>query len=179
VLKILKWGTIVIVLLAVGAGLSPSDKKGNIPSTQTADTSSAEPSSSTASDESTPEPTPEPRVREAIDASGDSELSCDYDLGDFGDSGDPAKGYRFLGGGTLTNTGNVGIVVRVTYKWRLLGQGSIVKRQTYRLRRNGSRDVDISFPVTDDMIDAHQSADGKCSSRATIVDHFGKPPYES
>ncbi len=115
------------------------------------------------------DPPPEP------DADGQYELTCDYELGDFGDSGDPDQGYRFIAGGTISNTGNVWIVVRATYKWRLLGQGSLIERRTYRLRRGQERDVDVVIPVTQDQIDAHQSAGSKCSTDVTIIESFGTP----
>jgi hypothetical protein len=128
--------------------------------------------------EATPAETPPPRVREAPKPKGRYVLSATYELGDFGESGDPARGYRFIGGGTLTNTGNIGIVVRVTYKWRLLGEGSLVAHRQYRLARHAHRDIDITIPATDAQIDAHQNADGKSSARATMIDTFGTTPYE-
>lgn len=67
---------------------------------------------------------PEPvAVREEPEPDGDYDLKCDYELGDFNESGDPSKGFRFLAGGTLINTGNIGIRVRVTYEWDRLGAG--------------------------------------------------------
>jgi hypothetical protein len=121
-----------------------------------------------------------PRQREPIDTNGESEFSCDYQLGDFGDSGDPKKGFRFTATGTLTNTGNVGIKVRVTYKWKQGGGlPPITRRKIYRVRRNETRDVGITVPATSEQIDSIQSVPGKdCSANATIIDSFGLPPYE-
>lgn len=128
-----------------------------------------------------PEPTvpdePAP-TREAPDDRGSYEMRCDYELGDFGDSGDPSQGYRFVAGGTLRNTGNIGIRVRVTYKWKLLGRDPLTVRKHYRLRRGQSRDVNLTVPVTENDIDSHQSAAGDCSTKVTIVATFGVTPYE-
>jgi len=114
---------------------------------------------------------------ESVEANpdGEYELNCAYELGDFGDSGDPSKGYRFVAGGTVTNTGNIGIRLRATYKWKLLGQSAKTIKKTYRVRRGQERDVNVTIPVTDGEIDSHQNADGDCSTKVTIVDTFGEP----
>jgi hypothetical protein len=129
-----------------------------------------DPNGGAADEEAEMEPEPETEP----DPNGDYELDCDYILGDY-DSDDPMEGYRFVGGGTLTNTGNVGIRVRVTYKWRQLGSSAISAKKTYKLRVGDDREVNTTVPATSDQIDAHQSADGKCSAKATIVDTFGQP----
>lgn len=104
---------------------------------------------------------------------GDYNLKCDYVLGDF-DSADPAKGFRFIGGGTVSNEGNIGIRVRVTFRWDQLGAAAIVKSKTYRLPVGRERDVNVTVPATGDQIDLHQSAEGDCSARAKIVGRFGE-----
>lgn len=109
------------------------------------------------------------------DPKGDYNLNCDYVLGDFNESGDPAKGFRFLGGGTVSNEGNIGIRVRVTFRWQQLGVSPVVERKTLRVPVGRVREVNVTVPATQDQIDLHQSADGKCSARATIVGRFGKP----
>jgi hypothetical protein len=78
----------------------------------------------------------------------------------------------------LRNTGNIGIKVRVTFKWRLLGQGWYEETRTLKVRRGGTRDVDVSVPVSGDMIDAHQSADSDCRSNVKIIDTYGSTPWE-
>jgi hypothetical protein len=118
------------------------------------------------------------RTRETPDPTGEYKLRCDYELGDFGESGDPSQGYRFIAGGTLHNIGNVGIRVRVTYSWKRLGQNALVVKKHYRLRRGETRDVNLTLPVSESDIDAHQSADGDCTAKATVLSSFGQPPYE-
>jgi hypothetical protein len=115
-------------------------------------------------------------VRETPNPDGKSNLKCDYDLGDFGDSGDPSQGYRFLAGGSVKNTGNVGIVVKVVAKWDLLGQDPVRYTERMRLRAGKRKRLKVSLPATSDQIDAHQSADGDCNTNVTIVDTFGRPP---
>jgi hypothetical protein len=97
---------------------------------------------------------------------GEYDLNCDYVL-------EPS--YRFIGGGTIENTGNIGIRVRVTYKWRLLGQGSHIEQRTYRLKPGQSREVDVSVPATGEQISAHQSADSDCKTSVKMLDTFGQP----
>lgn len=171
--KVLKWIGIIIVALfvigGIGAILDPAEDEAANTSTQAA----AEPEGLV--DVEPPEPEP---VREEPDPNGDYDLNCDYDLGDFDESGDPAKGYRFIAGGTLINTGNIGIRVRVKYKWKRLGQEALTVNKHYRVRRDQERDVNITVPVTQGDIDAHQSADSDCSATADIVDTFGQPPLE-
>lgn len=101
---------------------------------------------------------------------GEYDLTCDYSLG-----GDDTPDYRFIGGGTIENTGNIGMRVRVTYKWRLLGQGYHTERRTYRLKPGQSRDVDVSVPATSEQISAHQSADSDCKTSVKMLDTFGQP----
>jgi hypothetical protein len=126
-----------------------------------------------------PEPEPEPvRTREDPDPNGKYDLDCNYELGDFGEFGDPSRGYRFVAGGTLENTGNIGIRVRVTYTWKLLGRSPLTVRKHYRVRRGQSRDVNLTVPVSQDDIDSHQNAHGDCSTKASIVSTFGDTPFE-
>lgn len=177
-MKWLKWGAIAFVLLAIGSALGSSsgdDKKAtNDLAAKVAETDTATADSEVADGEveetSTPEPEPEP----VPDPDGTYELSCDYDLGDFDESGIDEAGYKFIAGGTLKNTGNVGIVADVTYKWRLLGQGWLKETKTYKVPYDRKRDVDILIPVGSEEIDAHQSADGDCRTSVKIVDSFGK-----
>jgi len=121
------------------------------------------PSEEAAEEEEAAEPNPD----------GTSELACSYELGDFGESGDPAKGFRFTAGGTIENTGNIGTRVRVTYKWKLLGREALKVRKIYKVRPGQERDVNITQTASDDDIDAHQNAKGDCSTSATIVGTFG------
>lgn len=111
----------------------------------------------------------------AADPKGTYKLSCDYTLGDFGDSGDPAAGYRFIAGGTVKNTGNVGIAARVRITWEQLGTEPIRWEKTYRIETGKTKRVKVTLPATEDQIDLHQSADGDCATKVKIIDHFGTP----
>ncbi len=114
------------------------------------------------------------RVRAEPNSEVDADLTCDYLLGDSVDDDE----YRFVAGGTLENTGNVGTVVRVKVEWKLLGDDPVTFSRNLRVKRGFKRDVQIKVPATGDQIDAHQSADDDCKPRAKIVDTFGRPPLE-
>lgn len=115
-------------------------------------------------------PLPPEEEEDPPDPDAEYDLECDYLLGDHNESGDPSQGYRFVGGGTLRNTGNVGVRVRVTYKWELLGQSPKTVKKTYKLLHGqGPRDVNVTVPATSDEISGHQSADSDCTAKATII----------
>lgn len=61
--------------------------------------------------------------------------NCSYVLDDFSES---ASGYRFVADATLRNTGNIGIVARVTATWNQSGSGPMreVKNVKVPYRRN-------------------------------------------
>lgn len=170
----LKWFLgIVVLIMVIGALSSSNDSSKDGPSAIVTQKTQAPPSAA----ETETAPTQQ-RVRQDPDPDGDSELQCAYELGDFGESGDPKKGYRFVAGGTLHNTGNIGIRVRVTYQWKLLGRAALTVHKHYRVRRGEDRDVNLTVPVTDADIDAHQNAAADCSAKSTIVSTFGQPPLE-
>lgn len=112
------------------------------------------------------EPEPEPE-----NPDGKYDLNCAYELGD-GTTDDPFAGYRFTAGGTLENTGNTNIRVRVTYQWKRLGSSPKTVRKTYRVREGQERDVNISVKATQPDISAHQNADADCKATARIVGSF-------
>lgn len=99
-------------------------------------------------------------------------LKCDYLLGDFSES---RSGYRFVAGGRVRNTGNVGLVVRVVARWEQLGSKPLREVRTFRLAVNKSRRVAITRPATSDEIDLHQSANSDCKATAALIDTFGEP----
>lgn len=99
----------------------------------------------------------------------DSQLTCAYLLGDFGESGDPAQGYRLVGGGDVRNTGEVPARVEVRFSWEMLGAEPVRQQKTFFVKAGRTRRVAITVPVTQTQIDAHQAADGKCRSHAEIV----------
>jgi len=181
----LKYAVLAVICLSVGAAMAGgnSDSKSVEKTEAKADTSNTvapgdKPNSDAADSQTTveteppaePEPEPEPVV---ADPNGEYDLNCDYLL-KFDESLNGNNDHRFVGGGTLENTGNIGIRVRVTYKWKLLGQGPLTVKKTYKVRRNETRDIAVNIPATDDQIDAHQSADGDCTAKATIVGTFGE-----
>lgn len=120
--------------------------------------------------ESEPEPEPEPRPEPEPD--GRYSVNCDYLLGDFSEG---PEGYRFVGGGELENTGNIGIVVRARFEWELLGTGPVEATEERRIDIGKTRDVQITIPAMQTQIDAHQSADADCDASVKIIDTFGKP----
>lgn len=50
-----------------------------------------------------------------------------------------------------------------------------MKSETRKLQPGQSRQVQVTELATQDQISAHQSADGDCKAKATIVDVFGDP----
>src|SRR4051794_1784842 len=89
----------------------------------------------TATETGPSEPAPEPPQRQVPNPDGRFNLQCDYVLGDFGDSGDPAQGYRFIAGGRISNTGNIGIITRVKITWEQLGADPITYTREVRIPR--------------------------------------------
>lgn len=155
------------VLGAIGSGCAATEDQPADKTTKVATSSTAEPDSTS---------TPEPRHRETPEPDGEYTTTCDYVLGDFNDLSE--NGFRFVAGGRLRNTGNVGIKIRFTATWEQLGQEPIRESKTIRLARGKSRRVSITVPATGDQIDLHQSADGDCRTHVTMVDTFGSTPFE-
>lgn len=169
--QILKWvaigfvGLVVIVAIAGGGESTDNDGdgqslNGNAEPTQQAEEEPAR--------EAEPEPEPE---AEPENPDGEYDLNCAYEIGG-GTTEDPFAGYRFTAGGTLMNTGNTNIRVRVTYQWKRLGSSPKTVRKTYRVREGHERDVNISVKATQPDISAHQNADAECKATARIVGTF-------
>lgn len=175
--KLLKWGAIILgafVLVSIGVAIgggSSSTSNGNGKEIAKATVTSSATSTSTPE----PDPTEPPKIHAVPDPKGSYNLNCDYVLGDFSES---AQGYRFVAGGRLRNTGNIGIVARVKVSWEQLGQPPVTSIKTVSIRRGHSKRVSFSLPATSDQIDLHQSADGNCSTKVKIIDQFGKTPLE-
>jgi hypothetical protein len=93
--------------------------------------------------------------------------NCDSPLGDDLDK------YSFVADGKLTNTGNIGIIVKFKAEWKLLGSDPVTTAKTVRIKPGRDKDVQVSLPVTGEQIDAHQSADGECETDVEIVNVFG------
>lgn len=104
---------------------------------------------------------------------GQYNLTCDYLLGDFTEGTD--AGFKFVAGGTVKNTGNIGIVARARARWQQLGSAPLLEERTLRVAVGRTKRVAITRLGTQSEIDAHQSANGDCSTSVKIVDTFGKP----
>ena len=162
-MKKLAVGAVLFALAAMGAEdcSSTTDEKKPLDSgDETSQTDKA-------AEEEPAEEEPEPEKTD-----GEYELACAYELGE-GTDDNPFADYRFTAGGTLNNTGNTNIRIRVTYKWKRLGSGAKTVRKTYRVKEGEERDVNITVPASQLDISAHQNADGDCSAKATIVGTFG------
>lgn len=155
-------GAVVFALIAMGAE-------------DCADTGENKPLNNGSSEQPQDQPTEqaeEEPVAEEPSPDGEYDLGCAYELGDFGESGDPAKGYRFTAGGSLKNTGNTNIRVRVTYQWKRLGTSPKKLQKVYKVREGQERDVNVTVIASDNDIDAHQNADAECKATATILGTF-------
>lgn len=109
-------------------------------------------------------------IREERAPSIDPQLDCSYLLEGSG------KPYRFVAGGDIENTGNIGVHVRVRARWRQLGSFGVSTTRRYRVRRGQTREIQITVPTTVDGILAHQKTDGRCSATARVTRTFGRPP---
>ena len=89
--------------------------------------------------------------------------------------------YAFIAGADLTNTGNIGIVVRVGVRWNQISSPDVLANQTLRLRVHGSRTAKFNVPATQDQISqmqaspSYQNGGGGCKVRVNIIGTFGKP----
>jgi hypothetical protein len=99
----------------------------------------------------------------------DDSLTCDYLLGDSLDDDD----YRFVAGGTVSNDGGKGAVVRVRASWKLLGEKPVKVSRQFRVKALQEREWQVKVPATQDQIDAHQSAEGECDTSAKLIDTVG------
>lgn len=103
---------------------------------------------------------------------GRFDITCDYLLGDFTEGTE--AGYKFVAGGSVRNTGNIGIVVRVRVRWQQLGTNPILEERTIRLRPGRQKRLNITRLASQNEIDAHQSANADCAAAVKIVDTFGR-----
>lgn len=171
--RVLKWVAIAfaafIVIGIVGAiaggGNGDGEQQAGADEPATSRTTLTPPADETRADP------PEPEAPES-DPEIESDLNCDYIL-DFEDFQTPD--HRFVGGGTIENTGNVGAVVRVTISWDQLGTDPVRFREEYRVLRGQEQRVQADMGATSTQINRHQSADAECNTRARIVDTFGTP----
>jgi hypothetical protein len=100
--------------------------------------------------------------------------TCDYVLGDF--SSNTSHGFRFIAGADITNTGNVGITIRLTASFKQLGSRPLVVTKEGQIPYNGKRSIEITKPVSQNELDLIQAAQGGgdiCTAKAKIVGTFG------
>jgi len=109
------------------------------------------------------------------DPKGTDTGSCDYQLGS-----DPVGGTaKAVGEIDVTNTGNVGIVVRTVITWPQEGFAPLLMHKRARVPVGGTVPVSFNRPLSYDQITALQSwqtghnfADG-CTYKVTIIDTYG------
>lgn len=153
-----------VCLLAAGVGIGflafgggDADEPSDETPAALSETSTAEVDDATVADE--PQFTANPQGRYRVD--------CDYLLGDELDD------YSFVASGALRNTGNVGIVTRVTIEWDQIGTDPITHEETVAIPKGTSRDLQVEIPVTSDQIDRIQAGSGRyCDSKVKIIDTF-------
>lgn len=101
--------------------------------------------------------------------------ACDYDLGD-----NPAGGTGAATGDIdTTNTGNIGIKIRLTITWPQEGYASLSQSKTVRLAPGHESDVMFHLPLSYDQLDRlqnwqadHDYKDG-CTYAGKITGVFG------
>jgi hypothetical protein len=122
------------------------------------------------------EPAP---VREDPNPDGTFKSSCDFLSPDDVLSGD----YKFFATAKLSNTGNVGIKVKVTAVFDQVSSNDIKLTRTVRLKVHAHRTVKMRTPASQSQVTEFQSspdyfASKACRVHTTIVDSFGRPPFE-
>jgi hypothetical protein len=164
-----RWRGLTIAIVAFGVGWAFGAAGSS--ETPSASTSPPPPPSER---EPPPPPPPAPPPPPPVTPNPDAHLEgqCDYVLGDFTEG---ASGFRFIAGADIENTGNIGAVVRVTVTWNQLGDAPIKMVKRVKVWPTASRSVQFKKVASQDQIDLHQSANGKCDVAATIVDTFGEP----
>lgn len=168
----MKWVAAGVIALFIAAAVFGEDEATDDTAVTTQPEITGEPAPESAPRPAVTQPTPEPRVREAPAPDIEDDLTCNYQLEG---SGQP---YRFVAGGDIINTGNVSVSVRVRVRWRQLGADAVRTEKNYRVRRDETREVNITVPTTIDGILAHQQADGACEATASIQDVMGPPPLK-
>lgn len=114
-----------------------------------------------------PAPVPSPN--------GTAQGACDYTLGN-----DPADGTAVATGDVdVTNTGNIGTVVKVSITWPQQGYSPLKMTKTVKIPTGGENDVQFHMPLTSTQLDnlqnwqsGHSGEDG-CTYDATITDTYG------
>lgn len=164
-----RWRAIVIdvvafavVAFAIGWAFGAFGRSDSKKSASESEPPRPQPPAKTAQAPPPPAVTPNPGARLV-------ESQCDYLRGDVS-----GNNHRFVARTAIKNTGNIGLVVRVTATWNQLGGAPVKMVKTVKVWP-GSRSIQFSTHATSDQIDAHQAADAKCAVKAKIVDTFGQP----
>lgn len=159
-------GGVVLLFLGVAIGSTSKTSPSSPPAT-----SSSQPAQAAATS-APPAPTtvtPSPN--------GTYQGACDYTLGD-----NPVGGTAVATGDvSVTNTGNIGTLVRVKITWPQQGYPSLAMTKKIRLNAGANQDVQLHMPLTYDQISnlqnwqtGHNYQDG-CTYKATIMHTFGQP----
>jgi hypothetical protein len=154
----------LVGLIVVIAGLAGGTKTAKVPVVTPV----------TAPASSQPAPTQPAAVVPSPD--GTFQGSCNYDLGS-----DPAGGTATATGDIdATNTGNIGIVVRLTITWPQEGFSPLKMTRTIRLPKGGEQDVQFHRPLSYDQISrlqdyqtGHGFKDG-CTYKGEMTSTFGQ-----
>ena len=132
-------GAVLIVGIAADAASSGDKKKAAAPiATSSPTTSSA--AATPAADETTEAETPIPTPPAEPAPDGTYTGSCDYELSD-NMNNYPAHAGDLNGEVDVENTGNVGIVLKVTISWPQLGHAPIAMHKTVKVPYSGSLTV--------------------------------------
>ena len=158
-------GGLVLLFVGIAIGSAGKNTTSNAPAT-----ASSQPAQAAAT--SAP-PTPAPVTPSP---NGTYQGSCNYTLGN-----NPAGGSAVATGDVqVTNTGNIGTVVRVKITWPQQGYAPLAMAKRIRLAAGGSQDVQFHMPLTYDQISnlqnwqtGHNYQDG-CTYKATIMSTFGQ-----
>ena len=100
--------------------------------------------------------------------------ACDYTLGN-----DPANGTAVATGDIqTTNTGNIGIVIKLTLTWPQQGYSPLSETKTVSVPDGGSMDVQFNMQLTYDQLSNLQNwqsghTDTGCTYTGTITGTFG------
>lgn len=165
-------GSLVGAILVVGLVGTAIDNATSDDDTSAASSSTTDPTAPT-----TPTPTTTPTTDPPPEPDPDARYSssCDYVLGNF--TSNTPRGYRFVAGANVRNTGNIGIVAEFQAKWFRLGTSAIVKTKEFRLDTGTSKRINVTVPTSQDNIDLHQSLgfnDKTCDVKVTLIDTYGK-----
>jgi hypothetical protein len=101
---------------------------------------------------------------------------CDYTLGnaDFSTGGFPHA--RAIAGTNVKNTGNIGIVLKVTAHWNVTGHASLTQTKLIHVLTGDGKRVTFSKAIPASLLDGLQNAAFQnhwCGVKATITTTYG------